>query len=114
MTDAKPYRHRFSMTITQHAVWLYHRFPLSFLARAAPMRTLGRYRDVQELLYRRGIVVSHETLRECLGQNGRRTRRLPAGASSSDPSSLKTCGTGNPDEVWILSANSGGGPEHGV
>ena len=51
MTDAKPYRHRFPMTIIQHAVWLYHRFPLS-------------YRDVQELLHQRGIQVSHETLRE--------------------------------------------------
>ncbi len=39
------------MTIIQHAVWLYHRFPLS-------------YRDVQELLHGRGIEVSHETLRE--------------------------------------------------
>ena len=35
----------------QHAVWLYHRFPLSD-------------RDVQELLHQRGIEVSHETLRE--------------------------------------------------
>ena len=51
MTDAKPYRHRFPMTIIQHAVWLYHHFPLS-------------YRDVQELLHQRGIEVSHETLRE--------------------------------------------------
>nr|WP_255639419.1 IS6 family transposase [Deinococcus betulae] len=39
------------MTIIQHAVWLYHRFPLSD-------------RDVQELLHQRGIEVSHETLRE--------------------------------------------------
>jgi putative transposase len=51
VTDAKPYRHRFPITIIQHAVWLYHRFPLS-------------YRDVQELLHQRGIVVSHKTLRE--------------------------------------------------
>ncbi len=51
MTDPKPYRHRFPMTIIQHAVWLYHRFPIS-------------YRDVQELLHQRGIQVSHETLRE--------------------------------------------------
>ena len=51
MTDAKPYRHRFPISIIQHAVWLYHRFPLS-------------YRDVQELLHQRGIEVSHETLRE--------------------------------------------------
>ena len=39
------------MTIIQHVIWLYHRFPLS-------------YRDVQELLHQRGIEVSHETLRE--------------------------------------------------
>ena len=39
------------MTIIQHAIWLYHHFPLS-------------YRDVQELLHQRGIQVSHETLRE--------------------------------------------------
>ncbi len=54
MTDLKPYRHRFPMTIIQHAVWLYHRLPLS-------------YRDIQELRHQRGIQVSHETLREwCL------------------------------------------------
>jgi len=32
VTDAKPYRHRFPMSIIQHAVWLYHRFPLRVLA----------------------------------------------------------------------------------
>ena len=42
MTDPKPYRHRFSMTIIGHAIWLYHRFPLS-------------YRDVQELLHVRHL-----------------------------------------------------------
>jgi putative transposase len=51
MIDPKPYRHRFPMTIIQHAIWLYHRFPLS-------------YRAVQDLLHQRGIEVSHETLRE--------------------------------------------------
>jgi putative transposase len=51
VSDVKPDRHRFSMTIIQHAIWLYYRVPL-------------RYRDVQELLHQRGIVVSHETLRE--------------------------------------------------
>ncbi len=34
------------MTIIQHVVWLYHRFPL-------------RYRDIQELLHQRAIQVSH-------------------------------------------------------
>lgn len=54
MTAAKPYRHRLPMTIIQHAVWRYHRFPLSS-------------RDVQELLHQRGLEISHETLREwCL------------------------------------------------
>lgn len=51
MTDRKPYRHRFPLSIIQHALWLYHRFALS-------------ERDVQELLRQRGIVVSHETLRQ--------------------------------------------------
>ena len=51
MTDPTLYRHRFPMTIIQHAGWLYHRFPLS-------------YRDVQELLHQRGIEIGHETLRE--------------------------------------------------
>ena len=41
----------FPIGIIQHAVWLYHHFPLS-------------YRDVQELLLQRGIEVSHETLCE--------------------------------------------------
>jgi len=39
------------MAIIQHAIWLYHLFPLS-------------YRDVQELLHQHGIQVSHETIRE--------------------------------------------------
>jgi len=49
--DRKPYRHRFPLSIIQHAIWLYHRFPLS-------------ERDVQELLHQRGLVISHETLRQ--------------------------------------------------
>ena len=72
MTDPKPYRHRFPMTIIGHAIWLYHRFPLS-------------YRDIQELLHQRGIQVSHETLREWCIKFG--------------PSSHKTCVTENPDGV---------------
>lgn len=49
--DVKPYRHRFPKSIIQHAVWLYHRFTLS-------------YRDIEELLLQRGIQVSHETIRD--------------------------------------------------
>jgi putative transposase len=45
------YRYRFPPEIISHSVWLYHRFTLSF-------------RDVEELLAKRGIVVSHETIRQ--------------------------------------------------
>jgi len=51
VTEGTPDRQRFPMTIIQHRVWLYQRFPLS-------------YRDIQELLHQGGIQVSHETLRE--------------------------------------------------
>ena len=44
-------RHRFPIEIISHAVWLYHRFCLSF-------------RDVEDLLAERGIVVTHETIRQ--------------------------------------------------
>jgi putative transposase len=40
---------RYSAEIISHCVWLYHRFPLSF-------------REVEELMLARGIIVSHETI----------------------------------------------------
>ena len=43
--------YRFPPEIISHAVWLYHRFCLSF-------------RDTEELLAQRGIVVSYETIRQ--------------------------------------------------
>src|SRR5215217_7596238 len=43
--------HRFPHEIISHAVWLYYRFSLS-------------YRDVEELLAERGIVVTYETIRQ--------------------------------------------------
>ena len=42
---------RFPAEIISHCVWLYHRFPLSL-------------REVQEMMLARGIVVSHETIRQ--------------------------------------------------
>jgi putative transposase len=45
-----PKGYRFPKLVISHAVYLYHRLPIS-------------YRDVQELLFKRGIDVSHETLR---------------------------------------------------
>ena len=43
--------HRFRAEIISHALWLYFRFPLSL-------------RMVEEMLAARGIVVSHETVRQ--------------------------------------------------
>jgi putative transposase len=43
--------YRFPAEIISHGVWLYHRFCLSF-------------RDVEELLAKRGILVSYETIRQ--------------------------------------------------
>ncbi len=44
-------RHRFPPAIIGHAVWLYFRFALS-------------YRDVEELLAERGVIVTYETIRQ--------------------------------------------------
>jgi putative transposase len=46
--------HRFPGEIISHGVWLYYRFSLS-------------YRDVEEMMFARGIVVTHEAIRQwCL------------------------------------------------
>jgi transposase-like protein len=48
--DTPSYRgYRFPPEIISHAVWLYHRFCLSF-------------RDVEDLLAERGIVVTYEAI----------------------------------------------------
>ncbi len=44
-------RHRFPAEVISYAVWLYFRFPLSL-------------RMVEEMLAARGILVSHETVRQ--------------------------------------------------
>ena len=57
-------RHRFPPEIIQHAVWLYHRFNLS-------------HRDIEDLLAKRGIVVSYEAIRLWSNKFGPRfARRL--------------------------------------
>jgi putative transposase len=59
---------RYPVEIISHCVWLYHRFPLSF-------------REVEEMMLERGVVVSHETVRQWCGKfgqiyaNGLRRRR---------------------------------------
>ena len=57
-------RHRFPPDVIQHAVWLYHRFLLSF-------------RDIEVLLAERGVTVSYETVRRWCSKFGPRyARRL--------------------------------------
>src|ERR687884_856030 len=61
--------YRFPAEVISHAVWLYYRFPLSL-------------RMVEEMLAARGIVVSHETVRQWALKFGQQfaneiRRRLP-------------------------------------
>ncbi len=50
-TPAELYkRHRFPAEIISHAVWLYFRFSLS-------------YRDIEELMFERGVLLTYETVR---------------------------------------------------
>jgi len=80
------HRHRFPAEIISHCVWLYFRFTLSF-------------RDVEEMLAMRGVVLTHETVREwCLkfGQtyanNLRRRTPRPGGRWHLDEVFLKING----------------------
>ncbi len=51
-TQPNPYHgYRYPAEIISHTVWLYHRFTLSF-------------RDIEDLLAERGIVVTYETIRQ--------------------------------------------------
>jgi putative transposase len=69
MNSPRPAYHgyRFPPEIISHAVWLYHRFSLSF-------------RDVEDLLAERGITVTYEAIRQwCLKFGPRYARRLKRG-----------------------------------
>ncbi len=56
-TNPMYHGHRFPSEIISHAVWLYHRFCLSF-------------RDVEDLLAERGIEVSYESIRQWCNRFG--------------------------------------------
>ena len=67
--------YRFPPDIISHAVWLYHRFGVSF-------------RDVEDLLAQRGITVSYEAIRlwcltMALLRNSRSRRTGPRSSSAS-------------------------------
>lgn len=50
-------RHRFPIEVVEQCVWLYFRFALS-------------YRDVEEMMAKRGIQLTYETVREWCGKFG--------------------------------------------
>jgi transposase-like protein len=58
-------RHQFPPAVIRHAIWLYHRFTLS-------------YRDVEELLAERGIEVSYESVRRRVPKFGPQFAKGPA------------------------------------
>src|SRR3954451_17231462 len=88
-----PYaEYRFPPEVISHAVWLYFRFPLSL-------------RMVEEMLAARGIIVSHETVRQWAHKFGqdlanRIRRRLPCAGDKwhLDEVALKI--TGEKRWVW--------------
>src|ERR687893_130454 len=87
-TGAPSYRgFRFPAEIISHCVWLYYRFPLSF-------------REVEEMMLQRGIVVSHETVRQWCAKFGqtyanalRRCRARPGDKWHLDEVFIKINGT---------------------
>jgi putative transposase len=84
--EAPSYRgFRFPVEIISHGVWLYYRFPLSF-------------REVEEMMLERGIVVSHETIRQWCAKFGQtyasalRRRRARPGVGGSGAGAMTTTG----------------------
>src|SRR5271169_1893358 len=74
--------YRFPPEIIQHAIWLYFRFILSF-------------RDVEDLLAERGIIVSYETIRRWVNHFG---PRVAADLGKRRP---KPHATWHLDEVYL-------------
>ncbi len=82
-TKLQYHGYRFPPEIIRHAVWLYHRFCLS-------------YRDVEDLLAERGIVVSYESIRSWCNKFG------PAYARSIKKRRGTLGDTWYMDEVYIV------------
>jgi putative transposase len=55
--------HRFQSEIISYAVWAYFRFPISF-------------RDVEDFLYKRSVIVSYETVRSWVRKFGHRYAKI--------------------------------------
>jgi putative transposase len=85
-------RHRFPAEVISYAIWLYFRFPLSL-------------RMVKEMLAARGILVSHETIRQWalrFGQGFAKQirRRLPAPGDKWHPDEVAISIAGRKHWLW--------------
>jgi transposase-like protein len=69
-TNQRYYGYRFPPEIISHAVWLYHRYCLSF-------------GDIEDLLAERGITVSYETIRNWCIKFGPEYARKTGNAEAS-------------------------------
>ena len=70
-------RHRSPTEIISHCVWLYHRFGMSF-------------REIEEPLFERGVVLSYETVRRwCLKFGSEYARHLKRRGAQQGTSGTK-------------------------
>jgi putative transposase len=96
--------HRYPVEVIAHCVWLYFRFPLSF-------------REVEELMLQRGVIVSYETVRRwCVkfGQayaNSLRRRPRPGDKWHLDEVFIKINGVQK--YLWRAVDQDGNAPAHG-
>ncbi len=83
MDSAPSYRgHRYPVEVISHCVWLYFRFPLGF-------------REVEELMLERGVIVSYGTVRRWCLKSG---QQYASGLRRRQP---RPGGKWHPDEVFI-------------
>jgi hypothetical protein len=94
--------HRFPSEIISYPVWAYFRFPMSF-------------RDVEYILYKRGVIVSYETIRSWVGKLGhqyakviRRDRPAPSDKWHLDEVAITIRGK----KYWLWRAVDSKGPSH--
>jgi hypothetical protein len=94
--------HRFPPEIISYALWAYFRFPMSF-------------RDVEDLLYKRSVIVSYETIRSWVGKFGhqyakviRLDRPPPSGKWHLDEVVITIRG----NKYWLWRAVDSKGPSH--
>ncbi|CAL9337557.1 hypothetical protein SUDANB15_00194 [Streptomyces sp. enrichment culture] len=92
MGNASPsYRgHRYPVEVISHRVWWYFRFPLSF-------------REVEELMLQRGVIVSHETVRRWCPKSGQAyadgLSQTPAMTTGTPTTAPTTAGHSNAQTV---------------